>query len=197
MMGERTTAAHLPALLRKQRALAALRLHNAGHLSLEERRSLWRANNGAAPRPGLAHGHALIAPQRPQRAAGREMAEPRSAVAEDSCWKRYVESELETARRWSHKWGFLKTALEELIEDEKKKKPKPKIQLPEHLRIRPVTPVEKYIKVDPSPPVPRTSQGFIGWRSAVPELQLERCFQIQSCKGAFSKDLRWPREPSD
>uniref|UniRef100_A0A8C9F7K1 Chromosome 20 open reading frame 85 n=1 Tax=Pavo cristatus TaxID=9049 RepID=A0A8C9F7K1_PAVCR len=78
-----------------------------------------------------------------------------------------------------------------------KEKTKPKIQLPEHLRIRPVTPVEKYIKVNPSPPVPKTSQGFIGWRSAVPELQLERCFQIQSCKGAFFKDLNWPREPSD
>ncbi|XP_052540174.1 uncharacterized protein C20orf85 homolog [Tympanuchus pallidicinctus] len=197
MMGERTTAAHLPALLRKRRVLAALRLHNAGHLSLEERRSLWRANNGAAPRPDRAHGHALIAPQRPQRAAGREMNIAESSHTFLHFRKRYVESELETARRWSHKWGFLKTALEELTEDEKKKKPKPKIELPEHLRIRPVTPVEKYIKVDPSPPVPRTSQGFIGWRSAVPELQLERCFQIQSCKGAFSKDLRWPREPSD
>lgn len=39
------------------------------------------------------------------------------------------------------------TFLFQLTEDEKKKKPKPKIQLPEHLRIRPVTPVEKYIKV--------------------------------------------------
>ncbi|XP_040544294.1 uncharacterized protein C20orf85 homolog [Gallus gallus] len=175
-----------------------------------------RAQNGAAPcvaqegRPAprpRAHsrsplpavGARTTAPQRSQRATppGGEMAEPRSAVAEDSCWKRYVESELETARRWSHKWGFLKAALEELIEDEKKEKTKPTIQLPEHLRIRPVTPVEKYIKVNPSPPVPKTSQGFIGWRSAVPELQLEHCFQIQSCKGAFFKDLKWPREPSD
>ncbi|XP_065610140.1 ciliary microtubule inner protein 1 [Cyrtonyx montezumae] len=125
------------------------------------------------------------------------MAQPRSAVAEDNSWKRRVENELENARRWSQKWGFLKTALEELIEDEKKEETKPKIQLPEHLRIRPVTPVEKYIKVNPSPPVPKTTQGFIGWRSAVPELQLEYCFQIRSCKGAFFKDLNWPREPSD
>lgn len=35
----------------------------------------------------------------------------------------------------------------QLIKDEKKEKTKPKIQLPEHLQIRPVTPVEKYIKV--------------------------------------------------
>jgi len=34
-----------------------------------------------------------------------------------------------------------------LIEDEKTENAKPKIQLPEHLQVRPVTPVEKYIKV--------------------------------------------------
>ncbi|KAM9650006.1 ciliary microtubule inner protein 1 [Morphnus guianensis] len=111
--------------------------------------------------------------------------------------KKYIESELEAARRWSHKWGFLKTPLEELIEDEKKENTKPKIQLPEHLQVQPVTPVEKYIKVIPSPPVPKTTQGFIGWRSAVPGLELERGFQIQSCKGTFFKDLKWPCEPSD
>ncbi|KFV86007.1 Uncharacterized protein C20orf85, partial [Struthio camelus australis] len=111
--------------------------------------------------------------------------------------KKYIASELEAARRWSQKWGFLTTPLEELIEDKKKEKTKPKIQLPEHLQIRPVTPVEKYIKVNPSPPVPKTTQGFIGWRSAVPELELEHGFQIQSCKGTFFKDLKWPCEPSD
>ncbi|KFP95274.1 Uncharacterized protein C20orf85, partial [Haliaeetus albicilla] len=61
--------------------------------------------------------------------------------------KKYIESELEAARRWSHEWGFLKTPPEELIEDEKKENTKPKIQLPEHLQVQPVTPVEKYIKV--------------------------------------------------
>ncbi|KFQ97291.1 Uncharacterized protein C20orf85, partial [Nipponia nippon] len=111
--------------------------------------------------------------------------------------KKYIESELEAARRWSHKWGFLKTPPEELIEDEKKENTKPKIQLPEHLQVRPVTPVEKYIKVIPSPPVPKTTQGFIGWRSAVPGLKLERGFQIQSRKGTFYKELKWPCEPSD
>ncbi|KAM6113084.1 ciliary microtubule inner protein 1 [Pterocles gutturalis] len=119
-----------------------------------------------------------------------------NAVARDNCWKKCIETELETAKRWSHKWGFLKTPLE-LTEDEKKENTKPNIQLPEHLQVRPVTPVEKYIKVMPSPPVPKTTQGFIGWRSAVPGLELERGFQIQSCKGTFFKDLKWPREPSD
>ncbi|XP_074898317.1 LOW QUALITY PROTEIN: ciliary microtubule inner protein 1 [Buteo buteo] len=136
---------------------------------------------------------------RPGRATwrgGTDPAQPCNFVARDNCWKKYIESELEATRRWSHKWGFLKTPLE-LIEDEKKENTKPKIQLPEHLQVRPVTPVEKYIKVIPSPPVPKTTQGFIGWRSAVPGLELERGFQIQSCKGTFFKDLKWPCEPSD
>uniref|UniRef100_A0A8C2T4G9 Ciliary microtubule inner protein 1 n=1 Tax=Coturnix japonica TaxID=93934 RepID=A0A8C2T4G9_COTJA len=110
--------------------------------------------------------------------------------------KRAVETELETAKRWIHKWGFLKTLIEEEKKERAKAKAKPKIELPEHLRIRPVTPVEKYIKVHPSPPFPKTSQGLIGWRSAVPELQIER-FQVQSTKGTFFKSLNWPPEPSD
>uniref|UniRef100_A0A8C3RMG4 Chromosome 20 open reading frame 85 n=1 Tax=Chelydra serpentina TaxID=8475 RepID=A0A8C3RMG4_CHESE len=84
-----------------------------------------------------------------------------------------------------------------LIKDERKEPTKPKIELPEHLQIRPVTPVEKYIKVYPSPPIPKTTQGFIGWRSSVPGLELERYYQVRSCKGAFHKDLKWPDEPSD
>ncbi|KAM9527365.1 ciliary microtubule inner protein 1 isoform 2-T2 [Guaruba guarouba] len=121
------------------------------------------------------------------------MAQSRSDLAK----KKYIETELEAAKKWPHKWGFLKTPLDELIHDKKEENTSPKIELPEHLQVRPVTPVEKYIKVLPSPPVPKTTQRFIGWRSAVPELQLERGFQIQSCKGSFFKDLKWPCEPSD
>ncbi|KAH1181973.1 uncharacterized protein C20orf85 homolog [Mauremys mutica] len=118
-------------------------------------------------------------------------------VAQDKIWKYHVEAELEAAKKWSVKWGFLTTPFEELIKDERKGPTKPKIELPEHLQIRPVTPVEKYIKVYPSPPIPKTTQGFIGWRSSVPGLKLERYYQIRSCKGAFHKDLKWPDEPSD
>uniref|UniRef100_A0A8C8S354 Chromosome 20 open reading frame 85 n=1 Tax=Pelusios castaneus TaxID=367368 RepID=A0A8C8S354_9SAUR len=113
------------------------------------------------------------------------------------CFRKYhIETELEAAKKWSIKWGFLTTPFEELIKDEKKESTKPLIELPEHLQIRPVTPVEKYIKVYPSPPIPKTTQGFIGWRSSVPGLELEH-YQIRSCKGAFHKDLKWPDEPSD
>ncbi|CAM4626154.1 unnamed protein product [Lepidochelys olivacea] len=118
-------------------------------------------------------------------------------VAQDNIWKYHVETEFEAAKKWSIKWGYLTTPFQELIKDEKKEPTKPKIELPEHLQIRPVTPVEKYIKVYPSPPIPKTTQGFIGWRSSVPGLELERYYQISSCKGAFHKDLKWPDEPSD
>ncbi|KAI1233513.1 hypothetical protein IHE44_0004695, partial [Lamprotornis superbus] len=60
--------------------------------------------------------------------------------------KKHIEKEEDAAKRWAEKWGFLKTPLEELLGDEKKEDPKPKLQLPDHLQIRPVTPVEKYIK---------------------------------------------------
>ncbi|XP_017591373.1 PREDICTED: uncharacterized protein C20orf85 homolog, partial [Corvus brachyrhynchos] len=69
-------------------------------------------------------------------------------IAQDDNWKKRVESEGDAAKRWADKWGFLKTPLEELIGDEKKEDAKPKIQLPDHLQVRPVTPVEKYIKVN-------------------------------------------------
>ncbi|XP_039936091.1 uncharacterized protein C20orf85 homolog [Hirundo rustica] len=113
--------------------------------------------------------------------------EPTNFIARDNYWKKHIEKEGDAAKRWAEKWGFLKTPLEELIGHEKKEDAKPKLQLPDHLRIRPVTPVEKYIKVLPSPPLPETTQGFIGWRSSVPALALEHDFQIQSCKGAVCK----------
>ncbi|XP_044517070.1 uncharacterized protein C20orf85 homolog [Gracilinanus agilis] len=115
-------------------------------------------------------------------------------VAQDEIWKNRLETEWKARQNWSKKWGFLTTPLEELLkrEGEVLKPPKPKIELPAHLRIRPVTPVEKYIKVLPSPPVPKTTAGFIGWRSTIPGLELERNYRIISCKGAYAKQLKWP-----
>ncbi|CAD7669198.1 unnamed protein product [Nyctereutes procyonoides] len=55
------------------------------------------------------------------------------------------------------------------------------------------TPVEEVL---PSPPVPKTTQGFIGWRSGVPNLNkgLEHDCEIRSCKGAYAKELGWPKQ---
>uniref|UniRef100_A0A8C4WD91 Ciliary microtubule inner protein 1 n=1 Tax=Gopherus evgoodei TaxID=1825980 RepID=A0A8C4WD91_9SAUR len=114
------------------------------------------------------------------------------------CFRKYhVEAELEAAKKWSVKWGFLTTPFEELIKDERKEPTKPKIELPEHLQIRPITPVEKYIKVYPSPPIPKTTQDLLAGDHRCQDWNLNVYYQIRSCKGAFHKDLKWPDEPSD
>ena len=48
----------------------------------------------------------------------------------------------------------------------------------------------------PSPPVPKTTQGFIGWRAGVPGLNkgLVHALEIRSCKGAYAKELSWPEQ---
>uniref|UniRef100_A0ABI7WA98 Uncharacterized protein n=1 Tax=Felis catus TaxID=9685 RepID=A0ABI7WA98_FELCA len=106
-----------------------------------------------------------------------------------------LKAETEARQNWAQNWGFVATPLEELLKgDEEPRTPKPKIELPERFRIRPVTPVEKYIKILPSPPVPKTTQGFIGWRARVPGLNkgLVHALEIRSCKGAYAKELSWP-----
>uniref|UniRef100_F6PTK4 Ciliary microtubule inner protein 1 n=1 Tax=Sus scrofa TaxID=9823 RepID=F6PTK4_PIG len=115
----------------------------------------------------------------------------------DEIWKYRLKAENEARQNWAQNWGFLTTPLKELIKcEEEASTPKPRIELPERFRIRPVTPVEKYIQVLPSPPVPKTTQGFIGWRSGVPGLNkcLEHDCEIRSCKGAYAKELNWPKQ---
>uniref|UniRef100_A0A8I5N5V2 Ciliary microtubule inner protein 1 n=1 Tax=Papio anubis TaxID=9555 RepID=A0A8I5N5V2_PAPAN len=121
-----------------------------------------------------------------QKPLSTAAAERMNLVAQDEIWKYRLKAESEARQNWPQNWGFLTTPFEELIKcEEDLPTPKPKIELPERFRIRPVTPVEKYIKVLPSPPVPQTTQGFIGWRSAVPGLNkcLELDDEIRSCKG--------------
>ncbi|XP_030068991.1 ciliary microtubule inner protein 1 [Microcaecilia unicolor] len=114
-------------------------------------------------------------------------------LAKDRMWKHHIENENKAAKAWSYNWGFLTTPFEELIKNEKKKE-KVKINLPEHFQVRPVTPIETYIKVNPSPPVPQTTQRFIGWRSAVPGLELERYGREHHGKLDFLKQMNWPTE---
>ncbi|XP_046535647.1 uncharacterized protein C20orf85 homolog [Equus quagga] len=132
-----------------------------------------------------------------QKPLSTAAAERRNLVAQDEIWKYRLKAETEARQNWAQKWGFLTTPLEELIKgEEADPTPQPKIELPQRFRIRPVTPVEKYIKVLPSPPVPKTTQGFIGWRSGVPGLNkcLEHDYEIRSCKGAYAKELSWPKQ---
>ncbi|XP_010627085.1 uncharacterized protein C20orf85 homolog isoform X1 [Fukomys damarensis] len=126
-----------------------------------------------------------------------EAAQRMNLVAQDEIWRYCLKAESEARKNWAQNWGFLATPLEELIQGkEEPRSPKPKVELPEHFHIRPVTPVEKYIKVLPSPTVPQTTQGFIGWRSAVRGLNkcLEHDSAIRSCKGAYARGLGWPEQ---
>ncbi|KAM6164516.1 ciliary microtubule inner protein 1 [Rhynchocyon petersi] len=123
-------------------------------------------------------------------------AERMNLVAQDQIWKCRLKAENEARKNWAQNWGFLTTPLEELIEHEEPSTPKPKLELPAHFHTRPVTPVEKSIKVLPSPPIPETVQGFIGWRSTRPDLNrhLEHDREIRSCKGAYAQELGWPAQ---
>ncbi|XP_018411872.1 PREDICTED: uncharacterized protein C20orf85 homolog [Nanorana parkeri] len=115
-------------------------------------------------------------------------------VAQDMIWKTHIEKEVETAKRWPENWGFLTTPFTEVDNEEKEHNQKLPLDIPEHLRVRPATPVEEYIKVGPSPAVPQTTQGLIGWRSTVPSLQLERYGKSKHLKGDFCKRMKWPVE---
>jgi len=68
-------------------------------------------------------------------------------------------------------------------------------ELPAHLKLPPITPVEKYIKVLPSPhPFPRTTTSLYGWRSGSYDHRLERYGGYARSKGALIKQLNWPHE---
>ncbi|XP_029773632.1 uncharacterized protein C20orf85 homolog [Suricata suricatta] len=132
-----------------------------------------------------------------QKPLSTAAAERFNLVAQDEIWKYRLKAENEARHNWAPNWGFLTTPVEELLKGEgEPPTSKPRIELPERFRIQPVTPVENYIKILPSPPVPKTTQGFIGWRLGVPGLNrcLEHDSEIRSCKGAYAKELSWPKQ---
>ncbi|XP_068118171.1 ciliary microtubule inner protein 1 isoform X3 [Hyperolius riggenbachi] len=126
-------------------------------------------------------------------AAQQSQSKQSNFVAQDMIWKAHIKKELETTKRWPEDWGFLTMPCDE-VENEKGGREVKKLTIPEHLQVRPTTPVEKYIKVDPSPAVPPTTQGLVGWRSSVPKHALERYGKTNYLKGDFCKRMNWPAE---
>ncbi|KAJ8400826.1 hypothetical protein AAFF_G00391800 [Aldrovandia affinis] len=125
-------------------------------------------------------------------AAPKTPGKPCNFVDQDQIWKVHVNVELESAKTWPQKWGFLTESYNEVIQESSKiNDTVVKLELPQHLKTRPPTPPEKYIEVGPSPPVPQTMQAFIGWRSGVPALQLERYGRVKCGKKSFLKELGW------
>ncbi|KAL3978518.1 T-cell leukemia homeobox protein 1 [Sarotherodon galilaeus] len=115
--------------------------------------------------------------------------EPINYVHQDEIWKAHVKAEKHSAEVWPNKWGFLSEAYKEYEVESVKLKKAVKVELPQHLTTRPLTPPEKYIHVSPSPPVPQTTQGMIGWRSGHSHLQLEKYGTVHHGRRSFLKDL--------
>ncbi|XP_023154574.2 uncharacterized protein C20orf85 [Amphiprion ocellaris] len=120
--------------------------------------------------------------------------EPINFVHQDEIWKAHVKLEKDSADAWPNKWGFLTEASKEYKMESEKLKKAVKVELPPNLASQPPTPPEKCIQVGPSPPVPQTTQGLIGWRSAHSHLQLEKPNTMQHGRRSLLKELGWPLE---
>ncbi|XP_038553636.1 uncharacterized protein C20orf85 homolog isoform X1 [Micropterus salmoides] len=125
-------------------------------------------------------------------ADSQRTSEPINFVHQDEIWKAHVKVEKDSADVWPNKWGFLTKVYKEYMSESVKLKEAVRVELPHHLAARPPTPPEKYIKVDPSPPVPQTTQALIGWRSGHSHLQLEKYGVVHHGRRSFLKELGWP-----
>lgn len=90
----------------------------------------------------------------------------------------------------SYRWYF------QLVKDDfQKKDESQKADLKSLMQVKPVTPIEEYIHVEPSnKPVPKTTAQAIGWRSAEKTHQLEKYGKYAKPKGGLVKQLNWPME---
>ncbi|VDI80175.1 ciliary microtubule inner protein 1-like [Mytilus galloprovincialis] len=117
-------------------------------------------------------------------------------VAQDQIWKDHVHHEMTASKTWPNSWGFLTTPYGELVKDDIQKKEKR--EPVDVLQIRPVTPIEEYIKVEPSPhPFPKTTSQTVGWRSTSKVHALEKYGKYAKPKGGLIRQLNWPAEAID
>ncbi|XP_048464155.1 uncharacterized protein C20orf85-like [Rhincodon typus] len=105
--------------------------------------------------------------------------------------------ETDAAKKWVNKWGFLVTERDKIEAEQEKLRNKCRLHTPDHLKVRPASPISKYIQVGPSPPVPKTTQGLIGWRSAIPGLNLEQYKGPRRGKWSFLSQMKWPEDCID
>ncbi|XP_037621890.1 uncharacterized protein C20orf85-like [Sebastes umbrosus] len=126
-------------------------------------------------------------------ADSQRTSEPINSVHRDEIWKAHVKVEKNSADIWPNKWGFLTEAYKEYQRENVKLKEALREEHPhQHLAARPPTPQENITQVGPSPPVPKTTQALIGWRSAHSHLQLEKYAAVRHGRRSFLKELGWP-----
>nr|CAH8872108.1 unnamed protein product [Trichobilharzia regenti] len=106
--------------------------------------------------------------------------------------------EARESRAWSKNWSFLTLTPEEILKNEmhdlvdSQRKP---IEIPEHLKITEAVPISDYIKIEPSPtPIPLTTSKMIGWRSGLPQYQLDKYNVTRRPQGSLLKRFNWPLE---
>ncbi|XP_021928116.1 uncharacterized protein C20orf85 homolog [Zootermopsis nevadensis] len=85
----------------------------------------------------------------------------------DGRLKEVIHLEKLTRKQWEKKWGFLRNIMQ-MYHDEIKAEGVELKKEQSHPRL------VSEMKAPPSPPVPTTSSGFIGWRSSIAEYSLER-----------------------
>ncbi|KAK0061894.1 hypothetical protein Bpfe_008809 [Biomphalaria pfeifferi] len=114
--------------------------------------------------------------------------------------KDQVVHEYIATKSWPANWNFLKTDYNDLVKEDFPKrnfdkKHKAKEAVKSLVEVRPVTPIDQYIKVMPSTrPVPKTTSAQVGWRSTDRLLALERYGKYARPKGGLVKQLNWPSE---
>ncbi|CAJ0917205.1 unnamed protein product [Ranitomeya imitator] len=108
--------------------------------------------------------------------------------------KAHVKKEQETTKMWPENWGFLTAPYDEKRDRHGHKGGGTQNKIPDHMKVRTVTPLDQYIKVGLSPAIPQTTQGLIGWRSTISALQLERYGRTHHLKDDFCKNMNWPAE---
>ncbi|XP_076449412.1 ciliary microtubule inner protein 1-like [Babylonia areolata] len=123
-------------------------------------------------------------------------------VANDQIWKDHVGQETSATKSWPENWNFLTTKYDDLVKDDfpnrkqaKARREKLEKEVMSLVQVPPATPIEKYIKVDPSPsPYPQTASRQIGWRSTDKGLALEKYGKYAKPKGGLVNQLEWPLE---
>ncbi|CAL1532767.1 unnamed protein product [Lymnaea stagnalis] len=126
-------------------------------------------------------------------------------VAQDQIWKDHVGHEHVATKSWPSHWSFLSTEYDELVREDfpnrkkdKSNKMAAKAAVKNLIEVRPVTPLDQYIHVQPSTrPVPKTTSGQVGWRSTDRVLALEKYGRYAKPKGGLVKQLNWPAEAVD